>query len=234
MWSCTSTKLYNSIPSWDTLLPQRFWAIWLQRNTNLFNKKKDGISFANVINQATEYQFIIMNNNRVMRDHYTIQVERDPPPPHSTGRFKLNTDGSVKNSPGPGGIGGVIRNHNGDWKVGFITLRQGLLMAIDYNLMPLDINADSSQLITYLEHDNHHYTNLTLKCRSLMEKLGAAVPSHIFMEQNQVADKLSKEGHNCTTFGHPTFWTTPTTICKKTSVGRYPGNYVPKETKSSN
>ncbi|KAK4713627.1 hypothetical protein R3W88_019534 [Solanum pinnatisectum] len=121
-----------------------------------------------------------------------------------------------------GGIGGVIRNHNGDWIIGFIsreahvdpvlaeirTLKQGLLMAINHNLKPLDINTDSSQLITYLNHHNYHYSNLTLECRSLMVKLGATTPTHIFREQNQLADKLSKEGNNYTTFGHPTFWTT--------------------------
>ncbi|WMV13725.1 hypothetical protein MTR67_007110, partial [Solanum verrucosum] len=92
----------------------------------------------------------------------------------------------------PGGIGGVIRNHNGDWKVSFVSreshvdpilaevraLRQGLLMAMEYNLMPLDINTNSLQ---------------------------------IFREQNQVADMHSKEGLNFTTFCQPTFWTTPLT-----------------------
>ncbi|KAH0632138.1 hypothetical protein KY289_037582 [Solanum tuberosum] len=58
-------------------------------------------------------------------------------------------------------------------------LRQGLLIAIHHNLMPLDINSDSTKLITYLEHNNHPYTNLTLECRLLIEKLGAALPTHI-------------------------------------------------------
>ncbi|KAK4727256.1 hypothetical protein R3W88_032173 [Solanum pinnatisectum] len=50
---------------------------------------------------------------------------------------------------------------------------------------------------------------------SLMEKLGAAMPTHIFREQNQVPDKLSKEGLNCTTFGQPIFWIVPLLFAKK-------------------
>ncbi|KAH0708843.1 hypothetical protein KY284_010270 [Solanum tuberosum] len=123
------------------------------------------------------------------------------PPPH--GRFKLNTDGAVNYNTGDGGLGGVIRNHKGDWVIGFTSkssnttpllaelsaLRQGLVMASSNNLTPLDISLDSLEVIN----------------RSLMETLGAAPPAHIFREQNKVADLLSKEGLKCTTFGKPKF-----------------------------
>ncbi|KAK6775618.1 hypothetical protein RDI58_026619 [Solanum bulbocastanum] len=38
--------------------------------------------------------------------------------PH-LGSYKLNTDASVKQSPGPGGIGGLIRVHLGHRIIGF-------------------------------------------------------------------------------------------------------------------
>ncbi|KAH0647389.1 hypothetical protein KY290_033382 [Solanum tuberosum] len=47
----------------------------------------------------------------------TIQVNWKPPDYNT---FKFNVDGPVRNNPGLGGLGGVIRNHLGLWKVGFI------------------------------------------------------------------------------------------------------------------
>ncbi|KAH0642508.1 hypothetical protein KY289_033482 [Solanum tuberosum] len=126
-------------------------------------------------------------------------------------------------APGPGGLGGVIRNHIGDWIIGFYqqrspcqpnpgkvrALRQGVLMAIEYKLNPIDINTDSMELINMFEHDNHLFTNLIYEYRLLMEKLGAAMPTHIFREKNKVADMLSKEGLKCSTFRDPTFLIVP-------------------------
>ncbi|KAK4730263.1 hypothetical protein R3W88_023251 [Solanum pinnatisectum] len=100
---------------------------------------------------------------------YVNQVKWKPRVP---GRFKLNTDGAVKENPGPGGLGGVIRNHRGDWIIGFYqhrspcqpnpgkvrALRQGVLMAIEYKLNSIDINTDSMELINMFEHDNHLFT----------------------------------------------------------------------------
>ncbi|WMV23205.1 hypothetical protein MTR67_016590 [Solanum verrucosum] len=126
-------------------------------------------------------------------------------------------------STGEGGLGGVIRNHKGDWVVGFcakeahttplqaelIALRQGLIMAISNNLVPLDINLDSLEAINMLHAGSSLYNNLIFECRSLMGKLEAAPPAHIFREQNKVADMLSKEGLKCTAFGKPKFLIVP-------------------------
>ena len=38
-----------------------------------------------------------------------------------------------------------------------------------------------------------------------MEKLGAAMPTHIFMEHNKVVYMLSNEGLKCKIFETPTF-----------------------------
>uniref|UniRef100_A0A0V0HNA2 Putative ovule protein n=1 Tax=Solanum chacoense TaxID=4108 RepID=A0A0V0HNA2_SOLCH len=47
------------------------------------------------------------------------------------------------------------------------------------------------------------------KTRLLTEKLGAAMPTHIFWEQKKVSDKLSKEGLLCSAFRDPTFLIVP-------------------------
>ncbi|KAK6794984.1 hypothetical protein RDI58_008437 [Solanum bulbocastanum] len=135
----------------------------------------------------------------------------------------LNTDGAVKNNPGDGGLGGVVRNHKGDWVVGFVSkeanttpilaelnaLRQGLTMAISNNLVPLETNIDSQEVVNMFHEDNALYNNLIYECRLLMERLGAAPQTHVFREQNRVTDMLSKEGLKCETFGTPTFLIVP-------------------------
>ncbi|KAK4737455.1 hypothetical protein R3W88_001152 [Solanum pinnatisectum] len=129
----------------------------------------------------------------------------------------LNTDGAVKTTLGLGGRGGVIQNHRGDWIIGFISreahinpilveiraLRQGFLMSMEFKTHPLDINTDS--MIHLLEHESHPYTNLISECRSLIEKLGTTMPTHIFREQNKVSDMLSKECLKCNIFGKLTY-----------------------------
>ncbi|KAK6789478.1 hypothetical protein RDI58_013278 [Solanum bulbocastanum] len=125
------------------------------------------------------------------------------------GKFKLNTDGADKHTLGEEGIGGVIRNHKGDWIVGFTSkeafvtlilaelraLRQGLLMEVEYKTQLLKINTDcKKKMINLLENDNHPHTNLTTECRLLMEKVKAETSTHIFREQNKVANMLNKEG----------------------------------------
>uniref|UniRef100_A0A3Q7HRM6 RNase H type-1 domain-containing protein n=1 Tax=Solanum lycopersicum TaxID=4081 RepID=A0A3Q7HRM6_SOLLC len=81
-----------------------------------------------------------------------------PPVP---GSFKLNTDGAVKESPGPGGLGGVIRT------------------------------IEVTRSLAFISKEAHVNSILA---RLLMEKLGAAMPTDIFREQNKVSDKLSQEG----------------------------------------
>ncbi|WMV42748.1 hypothetical protein MTR67_036133 [Solanum verrucosum] len=76
-------------------------------------------------------------------------------------------------APGPGGLGGVIRNHRGDWIIGFYQQKS-----------PCQPNP--GKVIN-----------------------GAAMPTHIFWEQNKVSDKLSKEGLLCSAFRDPTFLIVP-------------------------
>ncbi|KAH0639641.1 hypothetical protein KY285_036227 [Solanum tuberosum] len=159
----------------------------------------------NVINQATEYLYIVSNPTPTKARKQIIQVKWVPP---GHGSFKLNTDGVVKDNPGDGCLWGVIRNHKGDWIIGLISkeanttpflvelnaLRQGLAMASSNNLVPLEINLDSQEVVTMFHEETALYKKLIYECGSLMEKLNAAPPIHVYREQNRVANLISKEG----------------------------------------
>ncbi|KAH0709752.1 hypothetical protein KY284_011179 [Solanum tuberosum] len=196
-----------------------------KETTTASTKKRTSspIDYHDMINQAIEFQYIIQERQQHNITKNTIQVKWESPKP---GRFKLNTDGAVKSSPSHGGIGEVIRNHRGYWIIGFMSkeahvnpilaelraLRQGPIMALEHDAKPLEINTDSIELTKLMKHSNHPYSILVLECRSLMRRLEAALPTHIFREQNKVADMLSKEGLKKDTFGRPTFFIVPPSV----------------------
>lgn len=130
---------------------------------------------------------------------------RTPP----LGWFKLNCDGSCINNIVGGG--GVLRDHEGAWILGFATnfgempiylaelwaAYLGIKMAVERNISFLHIELDStvvcSAIIDCKEiHSMAH--NLVLKCRSLIGQLRDFRINHIYQEGNIVADALAKHG----------------------------------------
>ena len=90
-----------------------------------------------------------------------------------TKRFILNTDRSSMGNPGRGGIGGVISNIEGEGLLGYISnlyatnslkakltvLLQGIELALNNNLTPIEININCEDIFSLLEND---HTQLTL------------------------------------------------------------------------
>ncbi|KAF3649284.1 hypothetical protein FXO38_17744 [Capsicum annuum] len=125
----------------------------------------DNISMA--YNEAIEYNlFSNKHHHRVPKT--TIYINWTPPP---LNHYKLKVDGSCLGNPGRGGIGGVIRNHNGEWRLGFnqsylyatdnqmelLAFKVGLTIAIHHCLLPIVINTDSLEVLQMLKHGNVQY-----------------------------------------------------------------------------
>ncbi|XP_009805051.1 uncharacterized protein [Nicotiana sylvestris] len=122
--------------------------------------------------------------------------------------YKLNTDSAHNNS--KSGIGDLIRNANAEWVIGFATsitaespttaetyaLMQGLQLALDRNLLPLEVEVDSRDSLRLLTSTKDIPNNLISDCRYLLDRLGKPIVMHAYREQNGVADKLAKEGCN--------------------------------------
>lgn len=110
-------------------------------------------------------------------------------------------------NPEIGGIGGVIRNNKSDWIVGFskgypsttnkqielLALLEGLKLIEHHNLIPVEINIDSIQIIHILKQGNLYYDPILDACRSMLIKLAHPTVAHYFCEQNNVADIMAKE-----------------------------------------
>lgn len=128
--------------------------------------------------------------------------------PPTNGYLKLNIDGLAHANPGKGGIGGVFRDQNGHWILGFymhlpyttptmvdlLALRHGIDITKANNFNHFSIETDSSVVIYMLTNNHPSYQNLLDECRSLMKETQAATLVKIFREQNVVADMLAKEG----------------------------------------
>nr|XP_009802861.1 PREDICTED: uncharacterized protein LOC104248321 [Nicotiana sylvestris]XP_016462304.1 PREDICTED: uncharacterized protein LOC107785498 [Nicotiana tabacum] len=123
--------------------------------------------------------------------------------------YKLNTDGATSSKTDTDGIGGLIRNHKGEWMVGFAgqiphmnclsaelqALIKGLSLAAQLRLLPLQVEIDAKEVITLLDNQNSRYSNLILDCRYLLGTLHDPVVNHAYREQNCVADNLAKLGN---------------------------------------
>ncbi|OIT21512.1 hypothetical protein A4A49_64036, partial [Nicotiana attenuata] len=202
-WATLKKKPFNNIISWEDLPLFCFWQIWLSRNNNLFNNRKDMVNTKANLAKATEY--IPISVNRTTTKQKTIWVKCTPP---LTNTYKLNTDRVAVGNPEKGGVGGAFRNAGGNWMLGYmrsiqhttntqaklLALLKGLQIVEERQLTPLEINTDSTEVIRMLINGNLIFDSIIFECRSIVQRLGDVVVKHSFREMNKVADLLAKEG----------------------------------------
>ncbi|GLU17060.1 hypothetical protein SLE2022_334570 [Rubroshorea leprosula] len=137
-----------------------------------------------------------------------LPIAWDPPPPEW---IKLNTNGSVIGNPGLGGCGGVFRDSQGQWVLGFTrnigfttalatelwAIRDGLQLAFNLHFNHIIIETDyyvAFQLIFTAPNPHHPHGILILDCRALLNKIPHARLRHVFRESNMVANTMAKRG----------------------------------------
>ncbi|XP_075099211.1 uncharacterized protein LOC142176053 [Nicotiana tabacum] len=133
-----------------------------------------------------------------------IGIKWDKPPP---GTVKLNIDGAYSQNTMTTGLGGVFRNNNGNWIIGFhklghatssthaelMALHEGLRIAREMNFLKMKIETDPTEIIKLLYEDNQYLSNIILECRLLMHQLKLPTLRHNLREGNEVAHLLAKE-----------------------------------------
>lgn len=104
-----------------------------------------------------EYLHLVHNHHNP--NTYQKKLIRWQPPPN--GLFKLNTDGAYDKKSKTDGGGGLIRNHNGDWIIGYanynyahsaihmeiLAFYNGLRLALSNNLVHLIVETDSQVMV---------------------------------------------------------------------------------------
>lgn len=140
----------NHLVRWNILFPFAMWHIWINRNHNVFNKTLKQVSSSKVIARTIELTYATNTLSGGNNSTNIINIKWNPPP---RGTFKLNIDVSFNNLHHYGGIGGVIRDERGNWKIGFrhklvglnpthmelLSLTKGVELAYQFRLMPLEI-----------------------------------------------------------------------------------------------
>ena len=139
------------------------WNIWYARNATVFDNNPPNwniqILHINHLANACFRAFMESNKHRIER------WVRWKPPPDSY--IKLNSDGSSFGNPSTAGFGGLLRNADGDWIVGFsgycgvvdnlcaelLALRRGLKLAWDYGYRQLICEIDCLEIVRLVRNE---------------------------------------------------------------------------------
>lgn len=120
----------------------------------------------------------------------------------------MNIDEAHPTNLGQEGMGGLFRNQEGQWLLGYLqplpnttpleaklrALLRGLQFVVNHQLAPLEINTDASEVIIMMQQGDLRYGTLLSECRLLMEQLQEVELMHIYKEENKVVDIMAKEG----------------------------------------
>ncbi|PRQ49757.1 putative ribonuclease H-like domain-containing protein [Rosa chinensis] len=197
---------YKENLSWNIFFIFCCWFLWKWRCKRVFD-----VNFCYphnppeiVFSYATEWFKATVKPNVNMNCHVEMLSWIKP----AMGNHKLNVDGSRANN-GSIGAGGVIRDDSGCWCGGFMVnigtgevlqaeawgLYHGLHLALSLNITRLEVESDSSILISLIHSDNvglHPLGTLIMNCRNLLKGFDFIQIKHVHRERNMVADLLAK------------------------------------------
>lgn len=96
-WKKVKIQKYNAHHTWEYLFPQNLWTIWLRRNNNLFNNKKDPVEWRHALNMARKFYIFVQNPKNTTIRTIIVYVKWES---LNKGIFMLNIDGVVHFNPG--------------------------------------------------------------------------------------------------------------------------------------
>ena len=143
---------------WKILFPFAIWNIWKYRNDFVINRKMQNLNLVTDIqNQAVEFMCCV-SPLRELSWRIIKRVRWEKPP---LGWAKLNTDGVVARNLGLARCGGLIKDEQGAWLVGFSRniesttsyavelwgLRDGLALCCNLNIPSLVVELDAKSIV---------------------------------------------------------------------------------------
>nr|XP_009798446.1 PREDICTED: uncharacterized protein LOC104244671 [Nicotiana sylvestris]XP_016454862.1 PREDICTED: uncharacterized protein LOC107779035 [Nicotiana tabacum] len=153
---------------------------------------------------AVEFKLLTGKEN-TRPEKIPINVNWNKP---SRGLIKLNIGASFNEDQSLYGFGGVFKDNYGQWIVGFhgntpgtsalqaklMALNIGLKTAIRQGFTKLEVETDSTDVITCLDNGIILLDDIINECRLLMGQVKIQGVHHIFREANKPAHMLAKEG----------------------------------------
>ena len=202
-------------PDWSTKFMITLWYIWKWRCKQCFNTDDESprekgtfllhksSEILNALHQDDQHQ------GKRKSEYSEVWTRWESP---LEGWVALNTDGAAKGNPGLAGAGGVIRDHKGEWILGFSensgccsplkaeikAILRGLQLVKGTYAQKIWLQVDSKVVVNTLlkEQDGHpKYSFLLNQCKDMItwEEWEVKI-THCFRETNQVADILAKMG----------------------------------------
>ncbi|XP_028767839.1 uncharacterized protein LOC114725488 [Neltuma alba] len=200
--------------NWNLLWGVSIWKLWLWRNNSIFNDNFIKPSNPTAVIMQTWRHFVQIQEMNLALNQSRGQVPAWQPPP--IGWFKLNVDGAMAMSKKMARCGGVVRDHMGNWVVGFShylatssaqeaeewAIYRGLQLAWDCGFKKIIIESDARNIVDLLKNStiNSRGSLLTMQISSLMRLDWSLELKAIPREQNQLADALAKEGLSRSSF----------------------------------
>ncbi|GLT26032.1 hypothetical protein SLA2020_011230 [Shorea laevis] len=233
-WQGKSTGIFSSASAYRDLVPTSNWLpadwnwIWNaptlpkiqlflwqlaynKNQRNLFPYKQQNFdsqrTYGLIVERAIEFW-----SSKPLPPSRTTKPSRliswDPPPPNW---LKLNTDGSAASNPKNAGCGGLFRDSQGHWVVGFIrnightiaiavelyAIRDGLNIAVNHHFPSVIVETNCQVaylLLTSAPNVFHPYSTLIMDCKALLNMIPQVQVKNILREANMVADALAKKG----------------------------------------
>lgn len=131
-----------------------------------------------------------------------MYVKWNPP---TNSNIMVNTYSGCDTVSGLSTLGGVFRNSIGEWILGFTeicptskpreteiwALLLGLTLALRYEILHVEINIDSLQLLHLINSSLFHDSPSSIDCRFLLCSIGDPRVSHVYREQNKLVDAFA-------------------------------------------
>ncbi|GLT52115.1 hypothetical protein SLA2020_254740 [Shorea laevis] len=194
---------------WAIVFCFAIWVIWNQRNLFLYKQQNfdSQRTYGLIVERAIEFW-----SSKPLPPSRTTKPSRligwDPLPPNW---LKLNTDGSVAGNPKNASCGGLFRDSQGHWVVGFIhnightialaaelyAIKDGLNIAVNHHFPSVIVETDCQVaylLLTGAPNVFHPYSTLIMDCKALLNMIPQVQVKNILREANMVADALAKKG----------------------------------------
>ncbi|KAF7834213.1 reverse transcriptase [Senna tora] len=208
--NCLNSNVETVSTPHNVLFIYTLWHIWLARNDSIFNNITPSPVIIAKISIASAVEFFHVANDfpsPPLGQSLSFNVKWNPP---KFSWWKLNSDGACLGNPGPFAIGGIIRDHMGNWVKGFSgfvgqgtalkaelwAIVRGSNLALDLGYNFLWIETDSllacKLLLDTTLTNLHEHWNLISSCRSTLQRFSHFKVSHTFREGKQCADLLAR------------------------------------------
>ena len=193
---------------WYQIFLFAIWLIWKDRNQFVFRNKNLNPNLAKeILDRASKFVFCTCNQLTTKR--MILKSVRWEKP--RVGWLTLNADGSATESPEMAGGGGLIRDGNGDWIIGFArkigtttsflvelwALWDGLILCLQIQAQAVIIELDAKFVVDAFNLQNYSNSKVSSvmdDCKHLASQLPQMRVRHVYREANRCADCLAKLG----------------------------------------